>query len=80
MRATNESQLAGIRSCVSDLSANGIDVSEVDDRGLRSVVREHLDYFQLMLGCEPAAEDIVDLINRVRRERAGGGDGGPALH
>ena len=80
MTPSIESRLAGIRSCVTDLSANGIDVAAADDRSVRRVVREHLDYFQLMLGYEPAADDIVELINRVRREKGGGDGNGRDAH
>ena len=51
-----------IRACVCDLSDNGIDLEHADDRGLDRVVREHIDYFQLMLGYDSDPGEVLDLI------------------
>ena len=51
-----------IRMCVSDLRTNGIDLTNADDRRVSQVVREHLDYFQLMLGYESDVADVIALV------------------
>lgn len=67
MVPTREIRLDRIRACVSDLSQNGIDIEQADDRRLDRVVREHIDYFQLMLGYDTDPSEVLDLL----RERSG---------
>lgn len=55
-----------MESCVSDLSQNGIKLEGANDRKLKSVVREHLEYFQLMLGYDSDAGEVLKLL----KERA----------
>ena len=55
-----------IAICVSDLRSNGIDLTRADDRRVRQVVREHLDYFQLMLGYESDPADVIALVKARR--------------
>jgi hypothetical protein len=55
-----------IKTCVLDLSENGIDLRDADDRQLASTVREHLEYFQLMLGYDSDPGEILQLL----KERA----------
>ena len=51
-----------ILACVSDLRDNGIDLTHADDGRVRQVVREHIDYFQLMLGYDSDPGEIVELV------------------
>jgi hypothetical protein len=44
---TDSRRRAAIRACAADLRASGVDLSPWR---LGAVVREHLDYFQLMIG------------------------------
>ena len=53
-----------IESCISDLSENGINLVGADDRRLAQVVREHLEYFQLMLGYDSDAKEVLNLLKR----------------
>jgi hypothetical protein len=55
---------ARVRTCVLDLRQNGIDLNAADDRIIREVVREYLDYFQLMLGADPNVRQVYCLIKR----------------
>jgi hypothetical protein len=59
-----------ILACVSDLRSNGIDLTHADEGRVRQVVREHIDYFQLMLGYDSDATEVVQLVN-ARRVSAG---------
>ena len=69
MTPSNQAIDRRIRRCVSDLRSNGIDLTHADDRHVRQVVREHLDYFQLMLGYESDVSDVVALV-KARRSAA----------
>lgn len=51
-----------IRACVADLQDNGIDLSHAHHAECVAFVRQHLDYFQLMIGTECAASEIVGLL------------------
>ena len=51
-----------ILACVSDLRDNGIDLTHADDGRVQQVVREHIDYFQLMLGYDSEPREIVELV------------------
>ena len=67
------SRLGTIRTCVEDLRVNGIDLAGADVPRIEQVVHQHLDYFQHMLGGEPAEREIVSLICRgAGPGRAGG--------
>jgi len=69
MLPTQEVCLERIQFCISDLSDNGIDVIGVDSRNRARLVREHLEYFQMMLGYDSDAAEILELLDR-RRSRA----------
>jgi hypothetical protein len=56
-----------IHSCVSDLSANGIDLIRADDFQIRGVVRQYLEYFQLMLGYDSDPEEVMALLRDERQ-------------
>ena len=64
MTRSRRARLGLIHDCVVDLRNNGIDLSAADPRRIREVVRQHLDYFQMMLGGEPAAGEVISLIER----------------
>ncbi|HWE95051.1 MAG TPA: hypothetical protein VG269_13880 [Tepidisphaeraceae bacterium] len=55
---------ARVRTCVTDLRQNGIDLNSADDRMIREVVQKNLDYFQLMLGADPNVRQVYCLIKR----------------
>jgi hypothetical protein len=72
MTPSFNARLGLIRSCVEDLRVNGIDLAGADVCRIEQVVHQHLDYFQLMLGYEPEAPEVVSLI-RQEVEPAGAG-------
>jgi hypothetical protein len=53
-----------IRACRLDLFSNAIDVTAMTGPQLVGLVREHIEYFQLMLGDESTPAQIVSLIRR----------------
>lgn len=57
-------RLDRIRTCISDLSDNGIHLIGADDHRLAKVVRQHLEYFQLMLGYDSDVQEVLDLIKQ----------------
>ena len=59
-----------IRDCVTDLRDNGIDLTHASERQVRRVVLEHIDYFQLMLGYDSDAREIVELVKARRAASA----------
>ena len=59
-------RLARIRACCADLLNNGIDLSTLDPPRLHALVREHLGYFQAMLGDDSSERDVVALLRRQR--------------
>jgi hypothetical protein len=67
MMPTSELRHARIDSCVSDLSENGINVSSADDRQLGRLVREHLEYFQLMLGYDSDPAEVLKLLKERKK-------------
>src|SRR6516225_3793770 len=50
MLPTQQVCLERIQFCISDLSENGIDLLGANSRLRARLVREHLEYFQMMLG------------------------------
>jgi hypothetical protein len=68
-RHTNRT--AGVRACTRDLLRNGIDVSRLHGRRLRALLREHLDYFQLMVGGEPGVGELAALFDGAGRAKRG---------
>lgn len=66
MIPTVKLQRTRIGMCLDDLSHNGIDLMEADDRRIRQVVREYLEYFQLMLGYDSDAAEVLELIKARR--------------
>jgi len=68
MIPTQAARLDRIRTCVSDLSLNGIDLIGADDDRLARVVQEHLEYFQLMLGYDSDVGEVLELL----KEKAAG--------
>ena len=62
MLPTKAIRLDRIRACVCDLSDNGIDLEHADDNGIDRVVHEHIDYFQLMLGYDTDASEVLELL------------------
>lgn len=66
-RTTKSGQREAIRACVADLHDNGIDLSHARHAECVAFVRQHLDYFQLMIGSECAASEIVGLLEEESR-------------
>jgi hypothetical protein len=62
MMPTPTLQRTRIATCIADLSDNGINLAAADDRRLRQVVREHLEYFQLMLGYDSDPGEVLRLL------------------
>jgi hypothetical protein len=53
-----------IYECLVDLRNNGIDLRGAGRDAIRRVVHQHLDYFQMMLGGEPAEGEVIALLER----------------
>lgn len=68
MMPTAKLQRTRIATCIADLSDNGIQLADADDRRLKQVVREHLEYFQLMLGYD---SDVAEVIALLKSRQAG---------
>ena len=64
MMPTQRVRVDRISACVNDLSSNGIELQNASDGRLREVVREHLDYFQLMLGYDSDAGEVLELLKK----------------
>ena len=64
MLPTQEVCLERIQFCISDLSDNGIDVTHTDRRHQARLVREHLEYFQMMLGYDSDPAEILELLKK----------------
>jgi hypothetical protein len=64
MIPTSKTCIERIESCITDLSENGINLVGADDRKLAHVVREHLEYFQLMLGYDSDPKEVLNLLKR----------------
>jgi hypothetical protein len=62
MMPTPQACAERIQCCIADLSENGINLIGADDRKVARVVREHLEYFQLMLGYDSDAREVLELI------------------
>ena len=62
MLPTPESRRSRIDCCITDLSENGINVMTTDERHLGAFVREHIDYFQMMLGYDSDPKEVLELI------------------
>jgi len=68
MLPTQEICLERIQFCISDLSDNGIDLIGADSRLRARLVREHLEYFQMMLGYDSDPTEILSLLKRQHPE------------
>jgi hypothetical protein len=62
---THQTQLARLAACRRDLLDNGIDAGVMDHQQLRSLAAQHLDYFQMMLGCDATCSQVVRLFRHV---------------
>jgi hypothetical protein len=60
---------AALRMCVADLRASGVDLSRPGAAAV--LVREHLDYFQLMIGGRGAECPAPRIVSMLRAEIAG---------
>ena len=54
-------------ACRWDLEANGVDLDRANYAELRCLARKHLDYFQLMLGYDISAAEVLALLKRTLR-------------
>ncbi len=64
MISSPDSRMGLIHECVVDLRNNGIDLAGAEVGLVEEVVRQHLDYFQMMLGYEPDEGEVVSLIQQ----------------
>jgi len=64
MMPTQQTCLERIQSCISDLSENGINVAKCDERHRARLVKEHLEYFQMMLGYDSDPAEILALLKQ----------------
>ena len=71
MIPTQEIRLERIGYCISDLSQNGIDLASADGRKRARLVREHLEYFQMMLGYDSDASEVLELLRRSKTDIPG---------
>jgi hypothetical protein len=62
---THQVQLTRLATCQRDLLDNGIDASGMDRQKLLSLASEHLDYFQMMLGCDATCTQIMRLFRHL---------------
>lgn len=69
MLPTYQTRLDRIDSCLVDLSDNGIQLAHADERRVAQVVRQYLEYFQLMLGYDSDACEVLALIRRRNADR-----------
>lgn len=67
MLPSHDTRQERIRACVEDLMANGIDLLHANEHEIRAVVRENLDYFQLMIGDESRPGQVVSMIRQGKR-------------
>jgi len=67
MLPTQQVRLQRISFCIADLGDNGISLTQIHDRKLQKLVRQYVDYFQLMLGYDSDAEEIIALL-KARRD------------
>lgn len=72
MSLSAKTRLERMGRCESDLARNGVDLLGAGERAMRLLVRRHLDYFQLMLGFDADAREIIALAKRLRRLRDDG--------
>jgi hypothetical protein len=68
MLPTQQVCLERIQFCISDLSENGIDLLGANSRLRARLVREHLEYFQMMLGYDSDPAEILSLLQRQHPE------------
>ncbi|HXE52630.1 MAG TPA: hypothetical protein VN541_06410 [Tepidisphaeraceae bacterium] len=64
MLPTKKMRQDRIDTCVADLSQNGINLIGADDHRLAQVVREHLEYFQMMLGYDSDPGEVLLLLKQ----------------
>jgi len=67
MHNTNPRRIARMSACRGDLLENGIVLGAMDAAKLAAFVDEHLEYFQVMLGDDSSAEQILELARHERR-------------
>ena len=70
MWSSAETSLRRMRQCQADLAENGIDLVGTGERTMRLLARQHLDYFQLMLGYDARLREVVALALRLKEPRA----------
>ena len=57
-----------IDACICDLSAHGIELKGASDYQLADVVRDHLDYFQFMLGYDSSPKQVLAMLRRCQKQ------------
>ena len=69
MSPSIETTLQRMGRCEADLAANGIELTSARGGAMRLLVRQHLDYFQLMLGYDAGPREIMALAKRLKSPR-----------
>ena len=66
---TNDTIAAGVRRSLADLSGEGLDLVGLPEHRVRELIRQHLDYFQMMIGlsCPAGQQEILIAVLRERR-------------
>ena len=66
-----DSIAAGVRRSLADLATEGLDLVGLPEQRVRELVREHLDYFQMMVGpsCPAEEGDILAVVLSERRRQ-----------
>ena len=70
MIPTPQAWASRIDACIVDLSSNGVGIVGVSSQQLAKVVRNHLDYFQLMLGYDCDPRQVLLMLKHRCQERA----------
>jgi hypothetical protein len=67
MITSHRLHLGMIHECVVDLRNNGIDLRGAGRDAIRRLVKQHLDYFELMLGGEAAEGEVIAMLEQEAR-------------
>ena len=73
MQKFDARRIARMSACRADLSDNGIELGEMDGMRLAAFVEENLEYFQVMLGDDSPAEEVLALARHEGRLSKGVG-------
>ena len=66
---TSQIRKERIDACICDLSSHGIQVKGATEFQLADVVRNHLDYFQFMLGYDSTPKQVLAMLKRQSQQK-----------